>query len=493
MRAYLKIALDLSSHFRSFTIEQVPREKNSHADSLAGLGSSSPSSSRRSIPFDYLEKSSLSPTTTVEVKQVNQDEDMGFGHPDQWYEDIVTYIREGSLPDDKKEARKVVQKAARYSIISGCLYKRSYSGPYLKCVERAESIDILREIHGGECGNHTGGRSTAQKILRNGYYWPSLKRDSEDFVRRCERCQKHAPMVHMPTEQMSSVKSPWPFMKWGMDIVGPFPTAPAQKRYLLVMIDYYTKWITAEPYSTIKDRDVKGFVWKNIICQFGIPKEIATDNGSQFISQVFRKFCDEWKIKLCFSTPRYPQSNGLAESSNKTIINSLRKRLELAKGRWVEELPGVLWAYRTTPRTATGESPFSLVYGTEAVIPTELSIPTLRSEISEAENSVLLREAGDLIDERREQALIRIAWRQQQVERYFNTKVRPRQFKLGDLVLRRVFQNTQEMNSGKLGNNWEGPYKVTAIVKNGVYRLETLDEVEVPRSWNAFHLKKYYM
>ena len=114
--------------------------------------------------------------------------------------------------------------------------------------------------------------------------------------------------------------------------------------------NYFSKWVEAEAYANIKDEDVSNFVWKNIICLFGISQVIIADNGSQFDSVTFRTFCSELKIKNLYSTPRYPQSNGQAEATKKTLLSVLKKRLEKAKGKWVEELPSVLWAYRTTPR-----------------------------------------------------------------------------------------------------------------------------------------------
>ena len=163
-----------------------------------------------------------------------------------------------------------------------------------------------------------------------------------------------------------------------MDIVGKLPTAPGQRVYMLAVTDYFTKWIEAEAFHQVRDREVKNFIWKNVICRFGVPKEIVTDNGSQFISHEFQDFCREWGIKLNYSTPRYPQANGQAESSNKTIINTLKRRLRKAKGAWADELPGVLWSYRTTARTPTGETPFALAYGSEVVIHVETGIQSLR-------------------------------------------------------------------------------------------------------------------
>ena len=162
-----------------------------------------------------------------------------------------------------------------------------------------------------------------------------------------------------------------------MVIVGPLPTAPAQKKLLLVVTDYFNKWIEVEVFASIKDKEVVQFVWKNIVCRFGIPQSIVTNNGPQFNSHVYRNFCSELKIKNLYSTLRYPQSNGQAEASNKTLLSTLKKRLHSTKGKWVEELLGVLWAYRTTSQKPTVISLFALTYGIEAIIPIEIRMPTV--------------------------------------------------------------------------------------------------------------------
>ena len=151
-----------------------------------------------------------------------------------------------------------------------------------------------------------------------------------------------------------------------MDIVGPFPKAIGNKRYLLVGIDYFTKWVEAEPLANIRDLDVKKFVWKNTVTHFGVPHSLISDNGLQFDSKAFRRYCCELKITNKYFTPAYPQGNGQAEAVNKVIVNGLKKRLDDAKGRWVEELPHVLWTYRITPHRSTRETPFSMTYGAEA-------------------------------------------------------------------------------------------------------------------------------
>ena len=193
------------------------------------------------------------------------------------------------------------------------------------------------------------------------------------------------------------------------------------------------------------------------------------------------------------STPRYPQANGKAESSNKIIINNLKKRLKDAKGKWADHLPYILWSDRTTPKTATGQSPFSLVYGCEAVVPVEIIIPTARYEFQTPEqNKIELSHSLDTIDEVREKARGRMIKYQQQVARSYNKNVRIKAFKIGDWVLRKTFQNTTNPRDGKLAPQWEGPYRITEVVGQGAYRLRSIDEQDVPRSWNAMHLKLYH-
>ncbi|CAL8990977.1 unnamed protein product, partial [Prunus brigantina] len=155
------------------------------------------------------------------------------------------------------------------------------------------------------------------------------------------------------------------------------PTAPANKEMMIVATDYFTKWIEAEALSSTKEADVERFIWKNIICIFGCPQSIVTDNGTQFVGRHITAFFAKYGIKQHMSTLRYPQGNGQAEASNKIVLDCLKKRLEGAKGKWVDELLGVLWAYRTTKRRSIRKTPFSLAYGTEAIIPSHITVPSM--------------------------------------------------------------------------------------------------------------------
>ncbi|XP_030964761.1 uncharacterized protein K02A2.6-like [Quercus lobata] len=238
-----------------------------------------------------------------------------------------------------------------------------------------------------------------------------MQKEAQEFVRKCDQCQRFAPNIHPLGGNLNPLSSPWPFVQWGLDILGPFPKAAGNKRFLLVDTDYFIKWVEVEPLANIRDVDAKKFVWKNIVTRFGIPHTLISDNGLQFDSKAFRRYCSELGIANRYSTPAYPQGNGQAEAINKTIVNGLKKRLDDTKGRWVEVLPHVLWTYRTTPRSSTGETPFSMTYGTEAVIPLEINFLTQRtSAFCPNANNVLLEKSLDLIEEKRESAMVQLAY-----------------------------------------------------------------------------------
>ena len=194
-----------------------------------------------------------------------------------------------------------------------------------------------------------------------------------------------------------------------------------------------------------------------------------------------------------YSTPAYPQGNGQAEAVNKVIVNGLKKRLDDATGKWVEELPHVLWTYRTMPRRSTGETPFSMTYGVEAVILLETGFPTLRtSSFNPSDNDEHLKKNLDLIEEKRENAMVQLAYYQQKLKQGYDSNVKLRPLTPGDLVLRRVVGTTKNPAWGKLGPNWERPNHITSEAGNGAYFLEDLDEHVVPRPWNVNNLKRYY-
>ncbi|XP_072089167.1 uncharacterized protein [Arachis hypogaea] len=388
LQQYLKKVSETKEGFENVSIHHVPRERNARADLLSKLASTKSGHGNRSLIQEVVKSPSVSTEIHAHLTSSNRE---------SWTYPILQYLRDGVLPPDPKEERRIKREAANYTMIAGQLYKRGFSQPLLKCVEPRDTEYILREIHEGCCGHHIGGKTLAQKIARAGYFWPTIIRDSIQLTKSCDKCQRHANLHQAAPHQLSIISAERPFGSWGIDLVGPFPTAPGQLRYLIVAIDYYTKWIEAEPLASITATQCRKFVWRQIITRFGIPEVIISDNGTQFTDKKFRELLEGLHISHRFSSVEHPQTNGQVESANKIIVKGLKKRLDEAKGLWAEELGSVLWSYRTTPQTSTGETPFRLTYGVEAVIPVEIGNPSPRKTVGGNDEEA----ERDLVDEER--------------------------------------------------------------------------------------------
>uniref|UniRef100_A0A2N9GP47 Uncharacterized protein n=1 Tax=Fagus sylvatica TaxID=28930 RepID=A0A2N9GP47_FAGSY len=478
MQQYLQLVRHQISQFHEVRLCRVPREQNTEADQLAKSASSSTVDDKiKTIQQSSLQTTKMNPIHT-EIS---------------WMTPIISYLQRGTLPDNRHEARRLKVRASRFLMLQGTLYKRGFSLPYLRCLAPDEANYVMREIHEGVCGDHSGARALQRKIVRAGYYWPSMKADAYQFVQRCDKCQRFANHLHSPPAVLVPMTAPWPFAQWGLDIMGPLPIGRRQLKFLVVAIDYFTKWVEAEPLATITERNIQNFVWKAVICRFGIPRVLVSDNGKQFDNPRFRQFSQELGIHNHYSSPGHPQANGQVEVTNRSLLKLIKTRLEGAKGLWPEELPSILWAYRTTVRIPTGETPFRMTFGSEAVVPVEIGLTTFRtSTYDEQENEEQLRLNLDLIDEVRETAETRVKRYQERMARHYNSRVKPRQLSVGDLVLRKVTLATKNPSEGKLGPNWEGPYKVIEIRRPGTYHLEDMNGRRLPHPWNAEHLRKYY-
>ncbi|XP_059654543.1 uncharacterized protein LOC132301292 [Cornus florida] len=213
MKAHKEAVESATRGFDQIEFYQVPRDENAEIDQLAA--SSSDEDLIRIVPIDILDKPSISPQ------------------------------------QEKAEARKLKLTAAKYSIINNQLYRKSFSGPYLKCLSPTKALVILKQIHDGDCGNHSSGRSLAHKVLTQGYFWPYLAWNAEEYARRCDKCQRYGPMKHQSAEDLHAMANPWPFAQWRIDMVGPLPKTVEQKEYALLATYYFTKWVKAEACSSV--------------------------------------------------------------------------------------------------------------------------------------------------------------------------------------------------------------------------------------------------
>ena len=171
------------------------------------------------------------------------------------------------------------------------MYKRGFSRPYLRCLGNEEADYVMREVHEGICENHSGSRSLVHKLVRVEYYWPTMQKDAEAYVKACNKCQRFSNIIRQPTEELALMTTLWPFAQWGLDIIGSFPTAVWQLKFLVVGIDYFTKWVEAKTLATITEKNIRSFVWRCIICRFSIPRVLVSDNGKQFDNDSFRDSC----------------------------------------------------------------------------------------------------------------------------------------------------------------------------------------------------------
>ncbi|XP_022869299.1 uncharacterized protein LOC111388744 [Olea europaea var. sylvestris] len=347
---------------------------------------------------------------------------------------IIKYLAKDKVSKDPLEARRLKALVASFTIIDGQFYKQGFTMPYPKCICPTEVEEILFEVHTGTCGNHHGATSLAFKILRQGYYWPTMKEDAKELVRKCDTCQRHGNLIHVPAEQQTTI-------------------------------------FGAESLVTITTGKIQGFVWKNIMCRFEIPRVLVTNNDMQFDNHSFKTFCASYHIDHKLTSVAHPQSNGQAEVINRVILLNLKTRLEKEKGLWADELPNVLWAYHTTPRETIRETPFRLTFRMEAVVPVKILSETGRMNVKQPNDTATKGEL-DLLEEVREKVAIKMMAYKQRAAGYFNRRVKPRIFQPGDLVLRDAAAVGHPL--AKLGPNCEGPYEVICSLGNGAYSLKDI-------------------
>ncbi|KAJ1408148.1 Ribonuclease H-like superfamily [Sesbania bispinosa] len=272
-----------------------------------------------------------------------------------WTHPLKDYLISGELPPERREAEKLKRNAERYICRSQELFKHS----------------------------HTGGRNIWVEILRLGYQWPSMKEDASDFAKKCAQCQKQGDLIHAPTTSMQGLTSPYPFHMWVMDFINPILPASGGKKWILVATEHYTRWVEAIATKEAKAEVVVSFTKENIVCRFGLPKRIVSDNGTYFVNSKVRKVLEKYAIKHDKSSPYYPQSNVQAESTNKNLICILARMVGDAPREWAAYLPLALWAYKTTKHGSMKATPFSLVYGAEAMLPVEIVVPSARMALGE--------------------------------------------------------------------------------------------------------------
>ncbi|XP_070015405.1 uncharacterized protein [Nicotiana sylvestris] len=274
---------DLSKRFKSIEFRYIPRCHNELAYALATLASMLPYPGNAhidSLEVQIWERHGY--CNTVEAEPNTR----------PWYHDIKRFLKTKEYP---KQASGDQQRTIRWHtsgfFLSGdVLYKGTPDLSLLRCIDAKEAERIMYEVHAGVCGHHMNGYVLAKKILRAGYYWITMEKDGFSFVQKCHQCQVHGDLIHAPPTELHPMSTPWLFVAWGMDVIGPIePKASNGHRFILVAIDYFKKWVEAITLKSVTKKAVVDFVNSNLICRFGIVATIITDNAANLNSHLMRE------------------------------------------------------------------------------------------------------------------------------------------------------------------------------------------------------------
>ena len=301
----------------------------------------------------------------------------------------------------------------------------------------------------------------ARKIMRTGYFWLTMETNCCQFVQRCQECQMHGDLIHVPPFELHALTSPWPFSVWVLILLGrSHPSLPVG-----MSLSWWLLIISLSGRNLLLMLDLQRPEWPNssdrTLSTDMVPHELISDRGAHFRGKV-DTLVQEYGIQHHRSSAYRPQTNGAVEAANKNIKRILSKMVKTSRD-WSENLPFALWAYRTSFRTSTGDKPYSLVYGMEAVLPVEIEMGSLRVEleyqISKTEWAQSRYDQLSLLDERRLRAANHVQAYQRKMTRAFRKRVKPRKFQKGDLILK-VLRGLINDPRGKFRPYWSWPYVI---------------------------------
>ena len=410
---------------------------------------------------------------------------------------IIQYIRDKILPDDISKAHFLKRESFDYFLEQGVLHKLEYPRGKGHLVDRQIKVlvipailrnDILRAYHDSLTAGHNGFERTLAAI-RLKYYWHAMRKDIEYYVKSCVVCQQtkrtanhnqKAPLQPMPVEDV--------FSRLHLDFLGPITETENGEKHILLIVDSFTSWCEAFPLKSQKATEVARILYNEIICRYGAPDSILTDRGQCFMSQLLKELCSLLNIKKISTSSYHPQTNATCERMNSVINTTLRAYCDNKQKNWANLLQSVMMAYRVTPNTSSGFSPYFLLFGRECRTPIDTA---LNPVVERKTHQQHLDQVMEGLIPSREIAKENRIKAQQIYKAQYDKKAKQPDFRVGKLVWL-YCQKTPQGLSPKLHQKWTGPYYISIAHPNFTYKLHRCDNNRPVKSLvNAARIKHY--
>jgi len=393
---------------------------------------------------------------------------------------IMSALEKGVRPEwDEVSGESPMVKAywaqwSSFEVNDGILYRNweSVNGlerTKLIVVPHSRQEEVLKECHDGESGGHLGIKKTLEKI-KTRFYWIGCKQAVASWVRHCDTCTKAKGPARKTRGVMRQYNSGAPFERIGLDVLGPFPASTRGNKFLLVVMDYFSKWPEAWPIPNMAAETCASALVENWVARFGVPMEVHSDQGRCFESSVFQEICKNLGIHKTRTTPMHPQSDGMVERFNRTLVEHLRKVVSNRQDDWEEHVPGFLMAYRAAQHETTTFSPAKILFGSDIRLPADLKFGVPCGLQLNHEDYVEKRRL--LFNEIHEHTRLKTKMASDRMKARYDCRANSGGFKEGDLVL--LYNPVRKKGRcAKLQCDWEGPYKIISRLNDVVYRIRS--------------------